>query len=97
MTKMTDTNDTAPLQTFAVHYCRTDRSGEVFIELISAVGETAAQAAFEQVFTNADVVAVRRTGDTAGRNTVPGARFINGQFHPVDGQDDWPVEPAGSA
>ncbi len=93
---MTDSKGSAPQQTFAIHYCRADRSGEVFIELIGATGETEARAIFGRVFTNVDVVAVRQTGDAGRRNAAPGARFINGRFHPVDGQDDWPVEPVGS-
>ena len=93
---MTDSkNTTAPSKTFAVHYCREDRIGEVFIELISAADTVSAQAAFERVFTNVKTVAVQHTGHGDSQGAMPGARFINGRFLPVNGQEDWSlVEPS---
>ena len=94
---MTDSKDTAPHKTFAVHYCREDRIGEVFIELISAADKADARSAFERVFTNVETVAVQPTGYGDSRGAMPGARFINGRFLPVDGQEDWPMETTGQA
>ena len=94
---MTDSKITAPLKTFAVHYCRADRTGEVFIELISAADEADARVAFERVFSNVETIAVRHTGRGDNRGITPGARFINGQFLPVEGHEDWPMETTGTA
>jgi len=97
MTKMTDSKNTAPSKTFAVHYCRTDRTGEVFIELISAENEQQARSSFERVFSNVETIAVRPTGHGGDQSAMPGARFINGRLHAVDGNDEWPSELTGLA
>ena len=72
---------------YTIYYKEDDTPAETRIGMVSAPNAAVAHRIAEQQFVNATIVQVKELTPPETETRAPGARFINGRFHPVF-QDD---------
>ena len=73
---------------FTIYYSENEAPNETRIGMVSAPNEAIAYRVAQTLFSNSTILDIDEISPPEEETKYPGARFINGQFHPVSYQDE---------
>lgn len=73
---------------FTIYYRENEAPSETRVGMVSAPNQAIAYRVAQTLFSNSTILGINEFSLPEKVTNFPGARFINGQFHPVSYQDE---------